>query len=414
MSRRVVVTGLGVVSPVGLDVETFWKSLREGKSGIDRIQRFDTAKYSCQIAGEVRGLNVESLIDPKEARRTDQVILFALAASDLAIKHSNVELDAVDRERFGVIIGSGIGGLGTLETEHGKLIARGPSRVSPFLIPMLISDMCAGRVSMSYGLKGPNYAVVSACASGAHAIGDAYAMIKAGMMDRALAGGSEATITPLAFAGFCNMKALSTRNENPQKASSPFDANRDGFVMGEGAGVVVLEELEQAQARGATIYAEVVGYGASGDAHHLSAPAPEGEGMSRAMSMSLKSAQLQPSDIDYINAHGTSTQLNDKFETMAIKKVFGDNAKSLSISSTKSMTGHLLGASGGVEFIASVLALRDNIVPPTINYETPDPECDLDYTPNKAVSKELKYVLSNSFGFGGHNASLIVTRYEAP
>lgn len=414
MSRRVVVTGLGVVSPVGNDVDTFWSALKEGKSGIDRIQLFDTAQYPCQIGGEVRGLEINHLIDPKEARRTDRVILFALAAADLAMKDSKIDLDSVDRSRFGVIIGSGIGGLETLENEHTKLVTRGPNRVSPFLIPMMISDMSAGRVSMSYGLKGPNYAVVSACASGAHAIGDAYKMIKSGMMDRALAGGTEATILPLAFAGFCNMKALSTRNDTPQAASSPFDANRDGFVMGEGSGLVVLESLEQAQARGATIYAELVGYGASGDAHHLSAPAPEGEGMARAMKMSIESAGLQPSDVDYINAHGTSTPLNDKFETMAIKNVFGDHAKKVSISSTKSMTGHLLGASGGIEFIASTLAIRDGIIPPTINYQNPDPECDLDYTPNKAVSKKITTALSNSFGFGGHNASLIVTRYEAP
>ncbi|MBD3345997.1 MAG: beta-ketoacyl-ACP synthase II [Chitinivibrionales bacterium] len=412
MTQRVVVTGCGVVSPVGKTKDDFWNSLCSGISGLDVIKAFDTSAYQCRIGGEVKDFSPDGLVDPKEAQRTDRVILFALGASDQAIKDSGLDLERTDLTRFGTIIGSGIGGLQTLEKEHSKLVNRGPGRVSPFLIPMMITDMTAGRVSISYGLKGPNYSVVSACASGTHAIGEAYTMIRTGMMDIAVTGGSEATITPLALAGFCNMKALSTRNEDPTKASSPFDIKRDGFVMGEGAGIVILESLEHALARGARIYGEVIGYGATGDAYHLSHPAPEGEGMSRAMKMALDSAGLKPTDIGYINAHGTSTLLNDKYETTAIKNVFGDYAQEVNISSTKSMTGHLLGASGGIEFIASIFAIRNGIIPPTINYQDADPECDLNYTPNTAVKKEMRYALSNSFGFGGHNATLIASAYE--
>ena len=412
MTQRVVITGMGVISPVGNDLEGYWKSLREGRSGIDTIRAFDVSEYPCRIAGEVNDFSAENLVDLKEAKRTDRFILFSLCSSDQAVKDSGLDVHREDLSRIGTIIGSGIGGLSTLENEHTKLVKRGPGRVSPFLIPMMISNMAAGRVSISFGFKGPNYAVVSACASGAHAIGDAYIGIRAGTMDVALTGGAEATVTPLALAGFCNMKALSTRNEEPAKASSPFDVKRDGFVMGEGAGIVVLESLEHARARNARIYAELVGYGSSGDAYHITAPAPEGGGMAAAMKSAIEDAGLKPEDIDYVNAHGTSTPHNDKNETTAVKAVFKDHARSLTVSSTKSMTGHLLGASGGIELIASILAIRDGTIPPTINYEDPDPECDLNYAPNTAVKKDVRCILSNSFGFGGHNAALVARRFE--
>jgi 3-oxoacyl-[acyl-carrier-protein] synthase II len=412
MSKRVVVTGLGAVSPVGNDVKTFWDSLIAGKSGVGLITQFDTSNYPTKIAGEIKGLDFSGVVDQKEVNRTDRFILLAIYAANEALKDSGLNLATEDLTRIGTIIGSGVGGIRTLEAEHTKLVTRGPSRVSPFLIPMMIADMASGRVSIQYGLKGPNYSVVSACASGSHAIGDAYIMIKAGMMDACVTGGAESSISPIAFAGFCSMKALSTRNDTPTKASSPFDKKRDGFVMGEGSGIIVLESLDHALARGAKIYAEVLGYGASGDAYHLSAPAPEGEGAQRSMAMAIKSAGLSPADIDYINAHGTSTEFNDKLETMAIKKVFGEHAAKLNISSTKSMTGHLLGASGGVEFIATVLSIKNSLIHPTINYEDPDPECDLNYTPNTAVNRKVRYAMSNSFGFGGHNATLLVGNYE--
>jgi len=413
MSKRVVITGLGAVTPVGNNVKTFWDSLLAGKSGVDKITAFDSTNYPTKIAGEVKDIDFTGIVDQKEVNRTDRFILLAVHAADEAIKDSGLNLASEDLTRIGTVIGSGIGGIKTLETEHAKLIARGPSRVSPFLIPMMIPDMAAGRVSIGYGLKGPNYSVVSACASGSHAIGDAFIMLKAGMMDVAVAGGSESAITPISFAGFCSMKALSSRNDTPTKASSPFDKKRDGFVMGEGSGIVVLETLDHALARGAKIYAEVFGYGASGDAYHLSSPAPEGEGAQRAMSMALETAGRAPSDIDYINAHGTSTELNDKLETAAVKKVFGEHAYKMNISSTKSMTGHLLGASGGIEFVATVMSVKTDIIHPTINYEDPDPELDLNYTPNTAVKRTVKYAISNSFGFGGHNASLLVGKYES-
>jgi 3-oxoacyl-[acyl-carrier-protein] synthase II len=412
MSRRVVVTGLGVVSPVGKDVNTFWDSLCSGKSGISRIESFDTTNYPSKIAGEIKDIDFSGVVEPKEINRTDRNILFALFAAEQVIRDSGLDLNTEDLARIGTIIGSGIGGLKTLEIEHAKLLSRGPGRVSPFLVPMMITDMAAGRVSIKYGFKGPNFCVVSACASASHSLGEAYLGIKAGMMDVAIAGGSESGITPLSFAGFCSMKALSSRNDVPEKASSPFDKKRDGFVMGEGSGLVLLESLDHAMARKARIYAEFLGYGATGDAFHISAPAPEGEGAQRSMVMALASAGLKASDIDYINAHGTSTDLNDKLETLAIHKVFGEHALKVNISSTKSMTGHLLGASGGIEFIATVLSICKNIIHPTINYEDPDPDCDLNYTPNVAVSRNVRYAMSNSFGFGGHNASLVVGKYE--
>lgn len=410
--KRVVVTGMGVVSPVGNDIQTFWDALCTGKSGIGPVTSFDTAAFPTKIAGEVRDIDFSKVADIKEVKRTDRFILFSLYAADEAMKNSGIDMTTVNADRFGTVIGCGIGGFANFESENSKLVSRGPSRVSPFFIPMMISDMASGRVSMSFGLKGPNYSVVSACASAAHSIGNAYMLIKSGMADLVLAGGTEAGITPLSFAGFCQMKAMSTRNEIPQEASTPFDANRDGFVMGEGAGIIVLESLDHALARKAKIHAELSGYGASGDAYHLSAPDPEGSGACLSMKSALKCANLRPEQIDYLNAHGTSTPMNDKLETLAIKKAFGEAAYSLDISSTKSMTGHMLGASGAVEFIASVLAVRDNIIPPTINYKNPDPECDLKYTPNSALKKQVNYALSNSFGFGGHNASLVVGKYQ--
>jgi len=412
MSKRVVITGIGVTSPVGNDAESFWNALCEGKSGIGRVTAFDTSDYPTNIAGEVKDLDFSRYMDAKEVRRNDRAILLGLAASHMAVADSGLDPDSEDPERIGVIVGSGVGGLMTMETEHKKLLERGPGRVSPFLIPMMITDMPAGRISMAHGFKGPNYAVVSACASAAHSLGDAFMMIRCGMMDAALAGGTEAAVTPISFAGFCSMKAMSTRNDAPHKASSPFDAKRDGFVMGEGSGIVVLEALDRALARGAKIYGEMFGYGATGDAYHLSHPAPDGIGAQGAMRMALSSAGLAPEKIDYINAHGTSTPLNDEYETTAIMRVFGEAANTVSISSTKSMTGHLLGASGGIEFVASLLAVRDGIIPPTINYDDPDPKCALNYTPNVAVKRPVRYAMSNSFGFGGHNASLIVGKYE--
>jgi 3-oxoacyl-[acyl-carrier-protein] synthase II len=412
MYRRVVVTGVGVTSPVGNDAESFWEALCAGRSGIDRVTSFDVTDFPTKIAGEVRDLDFTRYVDPKDVRRSDRAIILGLVAARMALEDSGLDLASENLERIGVIVGSGVGGLHTMEAEHIKLLDRGPGRVSPFLIPMMITDMPAGCISMAHGLKGPNYSVVSACASASHSLGDAFMMIRCGMMDAAVAGGTEAAITPLSFAGFCSMKAMSTRNDTPRKASSPFDTKRDGFVMGEGSGVVVLETLEHAKARGAKIYGEMLGYGATGDAFHLTHPAPEGEGAQAAMRMALASAGVAAADIDYINAHGTSTPLNDKYESIAIERVFGEAAKSVNISSTKSMTGHLLGASGGVEFAASLFAIRDGIIPPTINYEDPDPECGLNYTPNAAVKRSVRYAMSNTFGFGGHNASVIVGRYE--
>jgi len=412
MRNRVVITGLGAVTPIGNDVSTFWKNMISGVSGIDYVTAFDTSEYTTRIAGEVKNFNPEDYMDRKEAKRVDRFIQFAIAATKQALAQADLDISKMDATRAGVYIGSGIGGLATLEENHKILLEKGPRRVSPFMVPMMIANMASGLVSIEIGAKGPNSSVVSACATGTHAIGDAAEIIRRGRADVMIAGGSEATIRPLAFAGFGNMKALSTRNDEPQKASRPFDLNRDGFVMGEGAGILVLESLEHAKKRGATILAEVAGYGMSGDAYHLTAPAPEGEGAARAMKEALLDADLDPTEVDYINAHGTSTDYNDKFETLAIKSVFGDYAYKVAISSTKSMTGHLLGAAGGVEAIACVLAIREGIIPPTINYETPDPDCDLDYVPNEARKANVRVAMSNSLGFGGHNATIILKAYE--
>ncbi|KQL44339.1 3-oxoacyl-ACP synthase [Brevibacillus choshinensis] len=413
MKRRVVITGVGVISPVGNDAQTFWNSLLEGKSGIDRLTAFDASEYPTQIAGEVKDFNPELYMDKKEVRRTDRFVQFGLAAAKMAIEDAKLEVTAENAERVGVYIGSGIGGLSTWEEQHTVLLEKGPRRVSPFFIPMLIANMASGAVSIQYGAKGPTSSAITACATGTNAIGDALRLIQFDHADVMIAGGAEATVRPMAFAGFCSAKAMSTRNDEPQKASRPFDVDRDGFVMGEGAGVVILEELEHAKKRGATIIAEVIGYGMSADAHHITSPSPGGEGAARCMNNALKDAGIDPTEVDYINAHGTSTDQGDIAETQAIKSVFGEHAYKLAVSSTKSMTGHLLGATGGIEAIASAYALRDQILPPTINLENQDPECDLDYVPNHARKAKVDVAVSNTFGFGGHNATVILKRYEA-
>ncbi len=411
--RRVVITGIGVISPLGNDADTFWKRLTAGESGIGPVTRFDVSKYDTTIAGEVRGFRAEDYMERKDARRADLFVQFAIAATSQAVRQAGVSAETMDPTRLGVVVGSGIGGIATFEDQHRTLLEKGPSRVSPFFIPMMISDMASGQVSIQFGAKGPNYCTVSACSSGAHAVGDAFRIIQCDEADAMICGGAEAPVTPISFAGFCSMKAMSTRNDDPQRASRPFDSQRDGFVMGEGAGILVLEELEHAKKRGAEILAEIVGYGATGDAHHMTAPAPEGEGAARAMRAAIRDSGRPLESFGYMNAHGTSTQLNDKFETQAIKSVFGELARKLPISSTKSMTGHLLGAAGGLETIICVLALRGGILPPTINYEHPDPDCDLDYVPNTARAVELQAALSNSLGFGGHNVTLALSRYVA-
>jgi 3-oxoacyl-[acyl-carrier-protein] synthase II len=412
MKRRVVVTGLGAITPVGNDVATTWRAILDGHSGAAPITKFDTTNFPVTFACEVKGFDPALYMDRKEARRADPYTQYAVGASVQAMSDAGLTPENFgDPDRVGVIIGSGIGGLKSFEEQHDVYRERGQSKISPFFIPMFIADIAAGIVSMRFNAKGPNYATVSACATSAHAIGDAFRTIQYGDADIMITGGSEATVTPMAIGGFANMKALSERNESPATASRPFEAGRDGFVMGEGAGIVILEELEHAKARGARIYAEIVGYGATGDAHHLTAPAPEGEGAQRAMRRAMKDAGVTAADIDYINAHGTSTPANDLNETKAIKAVFGDCAKKIHVSSTKSMTGHMLGAAGAVEFIFCGLATRDSIIPPTINYETPDPDLDLNYTPNKAVKHQVKLALSNSFGFGGHNVSLAIRRF---
>ena len=412
MNKRVVITGLGVISPVGNKISTFWNSLTEGKSGIDRITHFDPTGFDSQIAGQIKQFNPQDYgITPRDTRRMAKFVQYAIAASKQAIGDANLNLDKENKERIGVLIGSGIGSLQIVEKEHRVLLKNGPSRISPFLIPTLIVNEASGWVAITFGFKGPNSCVATACASGSHAIGDACKIIERGDTDIMIAGGTESAITPLAVAGFCALKALSCRNNEPQKASRPFDSQRDGFIMAEGAGVVVLESLEHAKKRKANIYAELVGYGMSCDAYHITAPDPDGRGASLAMQAALQDARTNPEDLDYINAHGTSTKLNDKIETLAIKKTLGNHAKRVMVSSTKSMTGHLLGAAGGVEFITICLTIRDNIVPPTINYEYPDPECDLDYVPNLARKNSVNVALSNSLGFGGHNATLIVKRF---
>lgn len=412
MQRRVVVTGLGVVSPIGAGKEAFWKSLIAGISGVSTISFFDASAYPTQIAAEVKDFNPTDFIEPKESRRMDRFSQFAVVAAGMALKDAGLSKESIDPDRAGVVIGSGIGGLATLEEQHKLLLNQGPRRVSPFLIPMMICNMAAGHVSIFYGLKGPNTCVVTACASGTHSIGDAFELIRRGSADVCVAGGAEAAVTPLSLAGFAAMKALSSRNSEPAKASRPFDSTRDGFVIGEGAGIVILEDLDSALARGAHIYAEVLGYGMSADAFHITAPNKEGDGAVKAMKGALADADLAPETVDYINAHGTSTLYNDRIESLAIKKVFGQHAYRMAVSSTKSMTGHLLGAAGGLEAVASVLAIDRGSIPPTINYEYPDPDCDLNYTPNKAVEREINTVMSNSFGFGGQNAVLLFKKYE--
>ena len=412
--RRVVITGLGAVTPIGNDAETFWSNLKNGVSGIRKIEAFDTTGYDCQIGGEVRDFEPKPFFkNPKDVRRTDRFAQLALAAAKMALEDSGVDLEKLKRrDRFGVIVSSGIGGLRTLQDQQTILLTRGPSRNSPFTIPMLISNMASGLISMEYGLRGPNMCIVTACATSNNAIGESWRIIKFGDADIFLAGGSESPIVAIGLAGFSAMKALSTRNDEPERASRPFDRDRDGFVMSEGAGIVVVEELEHAKARRAKIYCEITGYGASADAYHMTAPPPNGEGAVRAMQVALEHAGISPNQVDYINAHATSTDIGDICETRAIKQVFGDQAHKVAISSTKSMTGHLLGGAGGIEMAACALAIRDSVIPPTINLENPGEECDLDYTPNVAREKKVRVILSNSFGFGGHNATLIATTFD--
>lgn len=412
MKKRVVVTGIGAVTPIGIGKTAYWQALKDGVVGIDYITKFDTTDYATKIAAEVKSFEPGDYMAKKEAKRMDRFTQFAVAASQLAVEDSGLNLEGIDAERFGVVIGSGIGGLETLEDEHQKLMEKGPGRISPFLIPMMISNMASGQVSMSFNAKGPNYSVVTACASGTNALGEAYKLIQRGDADIMLSGGSESSITRLGMAGFCSMKAMSTRNEDPKTACRPFDQDRDGFVMGEGAGVLVLESLEHALSRNATIYGEIVGFGSSADAYHITSPAPEGEGAARSMRMAIKDAGIEAKDITYVNAHGTSTPYNDKFETLAIKTVFGEHAKSIAVSSTKSMTGHLLGASGAVEAIACLMAVHEGYVHGTMGMQTQDPELDLNYLPNAGKEMSVDYALSNSLGFGGHNATLVIAKYR--
>ena len=409
--KRVVITGLGAITPIGIGKDNFWNSLIEGKSGIGYITKFNAENHDSKIAAEVSDFNPLDFLDKKEAKRMDKFAQFAVAATSLALKDGNIDLDSLNREKIGTIIGSGIGGIETLETEEVKYMEKGPNRVSPLFIPMMISNMAAGQVSMNFGLKGASMTITTACASATHAIGEAFRMIKHGYLDMAITGGTESSITPLAVAGFCSMKALSTRNDDPSKASRPFDKQRDGFIMGEGAGVLILEELDHAIKRGATIYAEIVGYGATSDAFHITQPDPEANGARNAMRLALEDGGVDCTEVGYINAHGTSTHFNDKLETLAIKTLFKEHAYNLNISSTKSMTGHLLGAAGGIEAIATALALKEGMIPPTINYENTDEECDLNYTPNKAVARDIKFAMSNSLGFGGHNGSILLKKY---
>ncbi len=407
--RRVVISGMGVISPVGNDLESFWESLKAGRSGITRYTAFDSEKFDSKIAGEVRGFEPARYFKtPKDVKRTDRYTQLAVAAAKMSLDDSGLDLASTDLDRAGVMIGSGVGGLQTMEDQVTKMALKGPDRTSPFMIPMMISNMASGFISMEHGLRGPNMAIVTACATANHCMGEAWRIIKFGDADVMLTGGSEACIVPVGIAGFCAMRALSTRNDEPERASRPFDKDRDGFVMGEGAGAIILEEYEHAKKRGAKIYCELAGYGLTADAYHMSAPLPGGEGASRCMGMAMKHAKVNPEDIDYINAHGTSTPVGDICETKAVKHAFGEHAKGLLVSSTKSMTGHLLGAAGAVEMAASVLAMRDGIVPPTINLDNPDPECDLDYVPHRAREKQVKVAISNSFGFGGHNSSVVI------
>ncbi len=414
IERRVVVTGMGLISPLGNDLETFWNHLIHGKSGIGPIQSFDVSAYDCRIAGEARDFEPKLYFNnPKDVRRADRYAQMAMGAAKLSLADSGLDPATIDGVRFGVIVGSGIGGLQSLSEQHEILLNKGPGRISPFMIPMMISNMASGLISMELGLGGPNFAVVTACATANNSIGEAWRMIKYNEADAFIAGGSEASVVPLGVGGFAAMKALSTRNDEPEKASRPFDKDRDGFVMSEGAATVVIEELEHAKKRGARIYAELIGYGLSADAYHMTSPDPEGTGAARCMQLAIDQAGLNVADVDYVNAHGTSTGLGDICETRAIKKVFGNHAKNgLLVSSTKSMTGHLLGAAGGVELAASILAINNGVIPPTINLDNPDPECDLDYVPHTAREHKVKVALSNSFGFGGHNATLLVREFH--
>ncbi len=412
MRRRVVVTGMGAVTPIGNTLDEFWKGLIEGRNGANLITRFDTSEFKTKFACEVKDFDASKYIDKKALKRMDPFTHFALSTTIMAMEDSGIDLDKVDKERFGVVYGSGIGGMDTFETQMRNLYEGGPRKISPFFIPMMISDIAAGHISIYYGLKGPNYATTSACATSSHAIGDAFFLIQRGSADLMVCGGAEASITPMSIGGFNAARAISTWNDRYKEASRPFDKDRNGFVMGEGSGTLILEEYEHAKKRGAKIYAEMVGVGFTGDAYHITAPAPEGEGAARSMKEALRDAGVQPEEVGYINAHGTSTELNDKNETTAIKTVFGSHAYEMVVSSTKSMTGHLLGAAGAIESIATVLAVKNGIIPPTINLDEPSPECDLNYVPKKAIERDVKYAISNTFGFGGHNASLLFKKYE--
>ncbi|MFZ5596196.1 MAG: beta-ketoacyl-ACP synthase II [Bacillota bacterium] len=412
MSSRVVVTGIGVISPIGTGIDAFWSGLESGKSGVGLVTRFDTEGYSTRIGAEVKDFIPEKYMDRKEIRRMDRFSQFAVAAAKMAVDDSGIDFDTINRDRVGVIIGSGIGGLETLEEQHKVLLNKGPGRISPFFIPMMIANIGAAQIAISYGLRGLNLVTTSACASSNNAIGDAYRILRDGRADLIICGGAEAPITPMSLAGFCAMKAMSTRNEDPEKASRPFDAGRDGFIIGEGAAVLIMERLEDALERGAKIYGEVMGYGCSCDAYHVTAPDPEGKGGALSMDQAIKDAGLAPEEIGYINAHGTSTPLGDRLEVAAIKQVFKEHAYKVAVGSTKSMTGHLLGAAGGLEAVVCLLAMQKGIIPPTINYEQPDPECDLDFVPNRARKAEVRYSMSNSFGFGGHNVTLVFGKYS--
>jgi 3-oxoacyl-[acyl-carrier-protein] synthase II len=411
-NRRVVITGIGLVTPLATGTRETWEALLAGRSGVDVISKFDPSAFDSRIAGEVRDFNPENWMEKKEVKKADTFIQYAIAASQMAWDDSGLSSDDIEPERLGVIIGSGIGGLPSIEEMHKKLLERGPGRISPFFIPSLIVNLAAGQVSIRFNAKGPNSAPATACATGAHAIGDSMKIIQRGDADQMISGGAEAVVTPLAVGGFAAMKALSTRNDEPQRASRPWDAHRDGFVMGEGAGIVILEEREHALRRGATIYCELTGYGMTADAYHITSPSEDGDGMSRVMRRALADAGLDPDRIDYINAHGTSTPVGDRAETLAVKTLFGDHAGKVAISSTKSMTGHLLGAAGGLEAAVTALVVKEGRIPPTINYENPDPECDLDYVPNKAREMNVKHALSNSFGFGGTNATLVFSKVD--
>ena len=412
MKNRVVITGLGPVTPVGIGKNKFWQSLIQGKCGIDRISYFDTENYPTKIAAEVKNFDYTNYISVKEANRMDKSTQFSVVAAMLALEDSKLKITEKDSYSAGVITGSGIGGIGTLEKQHKILLEKGPGRVSPFFVPMMISNISAGEIAIKIGAKGPNEVITTACASSTHAIGMAFKLLQHGNAQVIISGGAEAAITPMALAGFCKMRALSTQNDHPKNASKPFDKERDGFTMAEGAGILILETLQHAKERNADIYAEILGFGMTADAYHITAPAPEGEAAAKAIEIALEDAKIKPSWIDYINAHGTSTPLNDKLETLAVKRVFGEHAHNLKISSNKSMTGHLLGASGGAEAIATVLTIKNDLIPPTINYNSPDPDCDLDYVPNKSEKKIVNYAISNSFGFGGHNGVIVLGKFN--